>query len=189
MQFELAPFALPNGYAEGILPLADLKRHLSVLDNDQDLEIGVYRDAAIDMVERYCALRLAPVTGVICRVEELPSPLSLGVWPVTAISAISYLNTSGAAVTATLADWRILRRDTIGLKPGKTLPADVGGGVTVTFDAGFTAANRPPALVQAARFFAAHLFMNREAVTTGIVAGEIPLGFRQLCAAFRTPVI
>jgi len=189
MQFELAPFALPAGYAQAILPLADLKAHLGVLENDQDALIGVYRDAAVDMVERYCGVRLGPVEDVTVRIESLPSPLALGVWPVTAINSITWLDEAGDAVVGEETDWRIIRRDTIGLKPGRTLPSGIGGGVEVRVDAGFTAADRPPALVQAARLFAGHLFMNREAVITGTISGEIPLGFRQLCGAYRIPVI
>ncbi|MFO6447860.1 phage head-tail connector protein [Erythrobacter sp. NE805] len=189
MQFELAPFALPNGYAESILPLADLKEHLGVLEDDQNALIGLYRDAAIDMVERYCGVRLGALTGLVWRGEELPSPLALGVWPVTAITAISWLDESGNSVTGTAADWRIVRRDIIALKPGRILPTNVGGGVEVTFNAGLTDAQRPEALVQAARLFAGHLFVNREAVVGGTIAGEVPLGFRQLCGAYRVPVI
>lgn len=189
MQFELAPLALPDGYAENILPRADLKAHLSFTPDESEFDglIAAYRDAAIDMVERYCGVRLGPVTGVVWQGEELPSPLKLGVWPVTAITAIAWLDASGNAVTGTASDWRIVRRDQVGLKPGKRLPTGVGGGVKITFDAGFD--QPPPALVQAARMFAAHLFLNREAVITGTISGEIPLGFRQLCGAYRMPVI
>lgn len=187
MQFELTPLALPVDYAESILPLADIKAHLAVLESDQDGEIAAYRDAAVDMVERYCGVRLAPLSDVMVRVESLPSPLALGVWPVTAITGITWLDDQGNAVTGTVADWRIIRRDTIGLKPGRTLPTGIGGGVEITFDAGFE--TPPPALLQAARMFAAHLFVNREAVITGTISGEIPLGFRHLCGAYRMPVV
>lgn len=187
MQFELAPLALPSGYAESILPLADLKAHLAYLDDDKDGEITAYRDAAVDMVERYCGVRLAPLADVVWRGEALPSPVKLGVWPVTDVTAIEWLDSSGNTVTGTASDWRIVRRDTIALKPGKTLPSDVAAGVEITFDAGF--AEAPPTLVQAARLFAGHLFANREAVITGTISGEIPLGFRQLCGAYRIPVV
>jgi uncharacterized phiE125 gp8 family phage protein len=189
MQFELAPFALPADYAEGILPLADVKAHLAVLEDDDDDLIAAYRDAAVDMVERYCGIRLAPLEDVTWRGECLPSPLRLGVWPVTAINSITWLDEVGTAVVGEETDWRILRRDTIGLKPGKVLPTGIGGGVEVKFDAGFPAGNPPAALVQAARLFAGHLFIHREAVITGTISGEIPLGFKQLCAAYRIPVV
>ncbi|KLE32453.1 head-tail connector protein [Aurantiacibacter luteus] len=189
MSFELAPFDLPADYGDGIVSLAEMKAHLRVLSGDEDLLIGFYRDAAVDMVERYCGVRLAPCSGLEWRGEVLDAPLSLGVWPVTAISAVSWLSGDGVAVVGEAASWRVLVRDRVGLVPGQSLPAGVGGGVVVTFDAGFTDANRPPALVQAVKVFAAHLYMNREAVGGGAQSGEVPLGFRAMCSAYRMPVL
>jgi uncharacterized phiE125 gp8 family phage protein len=189
MQFELAPFALPADYGEAIVPLTDLRQHLGVIETDFDPIIEIYRDAAIDMVEKYCGVRLGPLSDLVWRGEELPSTVRLGVWPVTAINAISWLDANGNQVTGNQADWRIVRRDEIALKPGRRPPQGVAAGVEITFDAGFAATERPKALLQAVRMFAAHLFLNRETVVTGTISGEIPLGFRQLCSAYRMPVI
>jgi uncharacterized phiE125 gp8 family phage protein len=141
------------------------------------------------MVEKYCGLRLDTLKGLVWRGESLPSSIKLGTWPVTAITAIKWLDAQGNEVTGNPADWRIVRRDEIALKPGRTLPQEVGGGIEITFNGGFAEDNRPAALVQAVRMFAAHLFLNREAVASGTMSGEIPLGFRQLCGAYRMPVI
>jgi uncharacterized phiE125 gp8 family phage protein len=187
MQFELAPFALPADYGEDIVSVDAVKAHLGVTFDDQDDEIGAYRDAAVDMVEKYCGLYLAPRSGVVWRGEALTSPLALGIWPITAITGIAWLDSEGEAVTGTASDWRIVRRDTIAIKPGKTPPSDVAAGVAITFTAGFE--TPPPALVQAVKMFAAHLYKHREAVITGTISGEIPLGFRQLCGQYRVPVI
>lgn len=189
MQFELAPFALDAGYGDGIVSLADMKEHLGVLSTDFDDLIGFYRDAAVDMVERYCGIVLAPRTGIVWRGEVLPDLVDLGVWPVTGVTAIDYLDSTGTAATGTAGDWRVVRRDRITLKPSKVLPSDVAAAVEITFDAGFASNERPAALVQAVKLFAAHLFTNREAVSAGTMAGEIPLGFRQMCGAYRMPVI
>lgn len=189
MQFELAPFDQEAGYAEGIVSLAALKAHIGILHSDRDDELGFYRDAAVDMVERYCGVRLAECAGLVWRAEALPSPASLGVWPVTAITGIAWLDSEGTQQTGTASDWRIVRRDQIALKPGKSLPSGVAAGVEVTFTAGFTDANRPASLVQAVKMFAAHLNLHREAVLTGTISGEIPLGFRQMCGQYRMPVI
>jgi uncharacterized phiE125 gp8 family phage protein len=189
MQFELAPFALPADYGEGIISLDAMKAHLAVTFDDQDSLIEAFRDAAVDMVERYCALYLAARIGVIWRGEALPSPLDLSTGPVTAITTVRWLDESGDIVTGTASDWRILRAGTIALKPGKTLPTGIGGGVEITFAAGFTDANRPAALVQAVKLFAAHLYKHREAVSSGTMSGEIPFGFRHLCGLYRVPVI
>lgn len=189
MQFELAPFALPEGYAEGVLSLADAKVHVGELTNDRDVLIGFCRDAAIDMVERFCGVRLATCEGVIWQGEALAARIELGVWPVQAVTAVSWLDSSGEEVTGNAADWRVLRRGTIALKPGRQLPSGVAGGVAITFTAGFTDATRPAVLVQAARMFLTHLVENREAVATGVAAGEVPLGFRDLCNRVRMPSI
>ncbi len=189
MQFELAPFALPVDYAEDIVSLNAMKDHLAVLSNDQDDLIAAYRDAAVDMVERYCGVRLGQCEGLVWRGERLPSPARLGIWPVTAITAISWLNDAGVEVTGAVADWRIVRRDEIALLPGRSAPSGVAAGVEITFTAGFAADARPAALVQAVKMFAAHLFLHREAVITGTISGEIPLGFKMLCGAYRMPSI
>ena len=189
MQFDLAPFALPPGYGEDIVSLEELRQHCGIIESDDDLLIEVYRDAAVDMVERYCALRLGPLTGLVWRGESLPASIRLGAGPVTAITAIRWLDEAGNTVTGNAADWRIVRRDEIALKPGRTLPSGVASGIEITFNAGFAAGACPSALVQAVRMFAAHLFMHRETVITGTISGEIPLGFRQLCGMYRVPVI
>lgn len=189
MSFELAPFDLDPDYGEGIVSLADAKAHLRVLHEAEDDLIGFYRDAAVDMVERYCGLRLGACAGLVWRAEYLCSPINLGVWPVTAVSGVAWLDSAAAPVTGDAARWRIVRRDRIQLRPGQSLPSGVAGGVEITFSAGFTAANRPPALVQAVKLFLGHVFANREAVSMGTLSGEIPLGFRMLCAAYRMPVI
>ncbi len=191
MQFELAPFALPGSYYEGIVPLDEMKAHLQITADEiyHDQTITIYRDAAVDMVEKYCAVRLGALTGLVWSGECLPAQINLGVHPLTAITAISWLDDQGETVDGDPADWRIVRRGTIALKPGRTLPSGVAGGVTITFDAGFDATTRPAALLQAVRMFAAHLFLHRETVITGTISGEIPLGFRQLCSQYRVPVI
>lgn len=189
MQFELAPFALPADYADGIVSLAAVKAHLGVLHDDEDDLIGACRDSAVDMVERYCGLILAPREDVTWRGESLPGYVKLGAWPVTAVASITWLDADGTAVNGDATIWRIVRRDEITLKPGQVLPSGVAAGVEIKFDAGFTDENRPAALVQAVKLFAAHLYKHREAVITGTISGEIPLGFRMLCGQYRMPVI
>lgn len=189
MEFELAPFDQAADYADGIVPLADMKEHLGVLSSDFDDLIGLFRDASVDMVERYCGVRLGACTGLEWKAEGLTSPFKLGVWPVTAISAVEWLDSDAATVTGDASIWRVGTRDMVMLKPGQSMPSTIAAGVTVMFNAGFTDDNRPAALVQAVKLFCGHLFRHRETVITGTISGEIPLGFRQLCGAYRMPVI
>lgn len=188
-QFQLAPFALPGEYGEGIVPLVDVKEHLGVLEDDFDALLGVLRDAAIDMVERYCGVRLGLCEGLEWHAERLPDPVQLGVWPVSAVTGVTWLDSAGAEVDGDPAIFRRGVRDMLRLVPGQSLPGGVAGGVVITFTAGFDDTTRPPALVSAVKMFTAHLFANREAVSGGVISGEVPLGFRAMCNAYRMPVI
>ncbi|XUU60647.1 head-tail connector protein [Erythrobacter sp. HA6-11] len=190
MRFGLAPFDLPGGYGDDVVSLEDIKNHVSMTGTDEfDSLLTVLRDAAIDQVERYCGVRLQTCEGLVWKSEALCAPISLGVWPVTGITSIKWLDSDAAEIIGDPAIWRIGVRDQLRLKPGQVLPSGVRGGVEITFDAGFTSQNRPSALVHAVKMFTAHLFANREAVLTGTISGEIPLGFRALCQSYRMPVL
>ena len=190
MLFTLTPVDLVEGYGEGILSLADAKAHLGELSNDFDSLIEVLRDAAIDAVEKYCNVRLNRIENMQARFEGFGPGMRLGVGPdaTVAVTAISYIDGDGEQADLDTGDWRL---DVL----GRIIPA-VGGGwpitygpVTVTFTAGYTDANRPAGLVQAARMMLAHLYIQREAVITGTISSEAPLGFVWLCDRHRMPVI
>ena len=189
--FELAPFDVPDGYGEGIVPLADVKAWCGVheTDDEHDGLLEAMRDAAVDMVERYCGVFLAPREGLIWTSEVLPDQLRLPVRPVSAITAFAYLDGDGSEQSIDPVSLRITAGGVIRPVAGVAWPR-VGGGIELTFTAGFTDANRPAALVAAVKMFTAHLFANREAVSaSGSVGGEIPLGFKRLCRAYRLPVV
>src|SRR5687768_9744984 len=99
--YVLEPFALPDGYGELVLPLAEAKAHLSIeaSETEFDMEVGVLRDAAVDMVERYCSVILAPRTGMVWVSEGVPSKLRIGVQPVTSVTAMTYLDASNVERT------------------------------------------------------------------------------------------
>ncbi|MEL6707617.1 MAG: phage head-tail connector protein [Pseudomonadota bacterium] len=189
MQFDLAPFALPDGYAEGVVSLEDLKAHLAILGSDEDAYISLCRDAAVDMVEQYCGVYLATRTGVEWRSESLPARPDLGVWPIEEVTGVAWLDSKGSDETGEASDWRVVGKSEITLKPGAETPSDVAAGVVITFSAGFDSANRPPALVRAVKMFAAHLFVHRGDDEAGEISMEVPLGFRRVCAPYRRPRI
>ena len=191
MIYQLAPDDKPAGYGEGIVSLEDLKAHVSVLADDTEFDalLPLLRDAAVDMVERYCGVRLSPCAGLVWQAEGLPHRVSLGVRPVVEVTGFSYLDSTNAPQTLAVDKLRIAAGGELRPVPGETWPGDIAAGVEITFDAGFTDANRPAALVHAVKMFAAHLFVNREAVVTGTIATDIPLGFQMLCAPFRPVVV
>lgn len=193
MLFELGHIPMPEGYGDDILSVEVCKAHLRVEHDSEDDLIEALRDAAIEYVERYCGVKLGAQTGLTWRAERLPSATSahvdLALQPVTQITAIEWEDGTGAAVAGDVADYRVSSRGLLRPAVGKSWPSGVAGEVVVTFDAGYAADEAPPSLLQAVRLMLGHLYMNREAVVTTGMAGEVPLGVAALCGPFRPVVI
>lgn len=181
MIFELLHAPFPAGYTETLLPLDDCKEACSVLNTDDDALIALFRDAAIEFVERFNAVRLGPITGLIWQADCFPAsagiPLVLGVSPVTQITAIGWKDSDGTAVTGTVGDFRIAQHGTVlPAIGGDGWPTDVGGEVEITFDAGYEADEAPAHLIQAAKMFTAFLYLNREGSVSGQQTEYVPPG-------------
>lgn len=191
MIFELLHAAMPDGYGEALLPLAQCKAHLGLMaeDTDDDALVAAFRDAAIEFVERYCGLYLGPREGLIWRAERFPAsdtaPILLGAGPVTEITAISWTDNAGAPATGDVADYRAFSRGDVLPAWGETWPSDVSGGIEIEFTAGFPDNGCPASLLHAARLFLGHLWINREAIITGTIAEVTPFGVTALCSPFR----
>lgn len=187
--FELAPFDLPADYGEGIVSLEDVKAWCSIDPGETEFDglLGALRDAAVDMVERYCGVFLAPREGVVWTGDAIGARFRLPYRPVSAVTAFAYLDRSGAPSLLDTATLRLAAAGELRTLGGEAWPD--GEAFEVTFNAGYTDANRPSLLVTAVKMFTAHLFANREAVVTGTISGEIPLGFQRMCAQFRPVLI
>ncbi|MGX7926464.1 head-tail connector protein [Tsuneonella sp. HG094] len=188
--FRLDPFALSAEYVEAVLPLALVKAHLSIDDGEDefDAELAVYAAAAVDQVEKYCSLALGPQADRVWRAESLPARIVLP-GPNVVVTAVGYLDGSGDPQTVDVATLRLAAGGVLVAKPGQSWPGDMAAGIEIRFSAGYAEGEAPRSLVQAALLFTGHLFANREAVITGTISGEIPLGFKTLCSAYRMPVL
>lgn len=182
---------MPAGYGDAVLPIAAAKLHCRVSHDDEDDLIGALRDAAVDLIEQMSSVYLNPRTGLIWTGAGFGPSMRLGVGPVSAVTAISYVDASGADVALDSGAWRLGPRGEVLPAIGTEWPLDCAGPVTVTFNAGLaTAATGPgPRLVQAVRMMLAHFYDQREAVTGASVRMEVPLGVRQLVSSARVPVI
>lgn len=189
MLFSIVPTALPPGYAEGILPLAEAKAYLRVDGSDEDDLVAALRDCAVDFVEKYLNVRLAPVADMQARFEGFGPHMRAGIGPsaTVVVTAISYVDTDGESVALTPADWRV------GVD-GKILPAigtswpKSGGPVTVTFDAGYPEGACPPALRIAVRMMLVHLYDHREAIISDGLEADVPMGVVMTCSRHREVV-
>lgn len=190
MKFELLPFALPEDYSTGIIDLDAAKAHLYIepADTDDDDLVAVMLDAAVDMTEKYCEVKLAPIPGLVWHSESFGSPLKLGLREIRSVESIDYLDGSGNAASLSPSAVRIGLAGELLPAIGSAWPSDVGGQVKITFTAGFEAGKAPPALIAATKMFLAQLYAHRETVIMG-GAIEVPLGFQMLCGSFADPHI
>lgn len=193
MILQLTPQAMPAGYGEGLLPLAACKAHLGFIDADVtefDGLIAALRDAAVDAVERYTNLFLAPRVGVVAKFSCFGGTMRLGRGPdaTVIVTAVAYPGSDGVLIEMAEGSWRVLAGGKLSPAIGAVWPVSYGD-VTVTFDAGFADSACPPGLLTAAKMFLAHLYANREAVVSSGVTAELPLGFRMLCDQHRMPVL
>lgn len=189
MLFQLTPSAPVEGYGEALLPLDAAKLFLRVDGTDEDALVGALRDAAIDMVEQYTNLRLAPCSGIIARFGAFEPILRLGVGPAFSIDIASVEYTIDG--TDTLLDttgWMAAPGGALMPAPSTSWPT-ADGGVKVTFTAGYPAGQCPPVLIHAAKMFMGHLYLNRDELVEKGLSSELPLGFRTLCDLKRIPVL
>ena len=192
--FELAHSPYADGYGEALLSIGECKAHLRVTHDAEDDLIRALRDAAIEYVERFCSVKLGPVTGMVWSAEGWPgcpsARISLGVWPVSAITAVRWRDADGATVDGVPGDYRVSGKGELRLaSSGLAWPTNSYGPVDVTFDAGYAEGSAPSALLVAVRLMLGHLYMNREAVVNSGASGEVPLGVSSICALFRPVMI
>jgi uncharacterized phiE125 gp8 family phage protein len=184
MRFSLSPILQSEG--ETILPLAIAKAHLRVWEDDEDDLIVALRDAAIDAVQQFTGKSLSAVPHEWR--GRFDDAVRLGVGPVTEIASASYIDANGTSQTLSPQnDIRIGLDNEIEPAVGAVWPSTAEGGapVTILFTAGYSADNRPPALLAAVKLLLGNLFLNREAVVTGTIATDLPFGFVTLCSPYR----
>jgi uncharacterized phiE125 gp8 family phage protein len=187
MRFSLSPVGPVDG--EEILPLAFAKAHLRVLHEAEDDLIGSFRDSALDAVEQFTGKSLLAGRAYVWRGRFDGRPV-LGVMPQGVITSVKYLDATGVEQTPpVVADFiRLGAGNEVLPAIGTCWPvtADGDGVVEIAFTAGYAVGACPPSLLQAARLMLGMFYANREAVTVGVSASELPLGFARLCQPYRS---
>lgn len=169
--------------AQPAVDLEDVKRHLRVDGDDEDVEIEIYRDAAIGWVEEYTGRALTRQsftwTGASFRRGDwLPRR------PVRAIEAVAYLDGRGIP-NRMLAGWRFTENGlAVAVGGGWPSVASSPDAVSISYEAGYDDALRLPApLRTAVIMMAAHLYTHRDA------SAEPPATVTVLCSPYRQPVV
>lgn len=166
--------------------LADAKAHLRVTDSAEDALITAMVAAACGLVAETAGRVLSAETWEICD-TGYSGWVEVPVSPVTALSAVSYLDGTGAEVAATVGDFTLTVSDDrvfVGPRPGKAWPTPGvvrPDAVRVRVTAGYT--TLPPELKQAILLAVGHNYRNREAV--GEAMAELPLAFASLVNVHR----
>ncbi|WP_340265414.1 head-tail connector protein [Sphingobium mellinum] len=189
MLFTLTPMAMPEGYGEALLSLDAAKLHLRVDDDAEDDLIEVLRDAALQLVEKVCGIRLGVVEGIVATFPGFGRGMQLGVGPVPTVevTAVSYSAVDGETVDLPDGGWRVAVDGALVAAPGTIWPE--GGPVTVTFTAGYAADACPAPLIAAAKLALGYLYAMRDVAMEGEASGGMPAAFGLLCNAYRMPTV
>lgn len=174
----IVTYAAPSGH---VVSVEDLRRHLRVDDNTE--ELGIIEDveaAAVAAVERHVQKLLLP-RQVILSLPGLPNnraPVELPGGPVQTLTSVE---ADGDAITGATA----IGHSPALLVPGADWPVVVGEGypVTITYTAGLSTV--PADLVAAVKLWASHLFEHRQAVVLDGTPKELPMGVTALLGPNR----
>lgn len=197
-----------------VVTTTEMKLHLRVDHNDDDLLIDFLLSAAVEAVETRIRRKLLTQTWELA-LDQFPSALgvsaaayptlppwlaaryeSLGairieMTPVSAVSSIYYTNTDGnstlLATTEYTADLRPMHPRIVPAY-NKSWPATrpVPNAVIITFVCGFGAAAAVPnGIKQAIRFLVATWYQNRESLISDGESLPVPLGFSALINQYK----
>lgn len=184
------PYTVTTPPAEEPLTTDEAKKHLNVTEADDDSYIDTLIVAAREYVENKIRRSLID-QEITANFDSFSKCITLERGPVSAISSIKYIDTSGTEQTLPASDYQA---DLVTLPPrivaayGKSWPSarEQLNAVTVVYNAGYLdAALVPLAIKQAMLLFIGHLFENRESVIVGTIVSEAPQSVDALLSPYR----
>lgn len=161
---------------EPVVPLAEAKAHLRVRHGDEDALIEAYVAAAtahIDGPDGWLGRSLGDQV-LEAYTDVFRDCMSLPYGPVTEIISVKYLAGTGDEVILLPTEYE-LRGWLLGSAFGKRWPSVLSRpeAVRIQYRAGY--ADLPPPIRAAILLMVGDLYMNRETVTTGASASQIPM--------------
>ena len=185
---------LVTGPAVEPVSLTEAKSHLRVDITDDDALITALITAARQMAEEISRRALITQTWKYIldawpKGDELTLPLP----PLQSVASITYKDKDGNSATFSSGSYIVdadCEPGRVVLAYGATWPSTTlypAGAITVQFTAGYgdSASDVPQAIRQAMLLMIGHWYENREQVTVGAVAREIPLGVEALLWPYR----
>jgi uncharacterized phiE125 gp8 family phage protein len=160
--------------------LNEAKAQCRVDGSDSDTELNIYIKAARIFVEEYCGIKLVAQT-VVLRCSRFCDFVDLPVAPLSAVTDVKYLDTSGVEQTLDTAVYEsvLVGLDpTIRLKVNQTWPAIrcANDAIRVTASAGYSTVPEP---IRAAILLMVSAWFDNRSV------GPVPEGTTNLLANYR----
>jgi uncharacterized phiE125 gp8 family phage protein len=199
---------------EPAVSLAELKSHIQNAADEQDADLQLKLDAAIEYVEGETRRALVTSTWDLY-LDRWPDRgcLDVPLGNLQSVTHIKYTDSAGALSTVSAADYKLARTYTpyaagppevlgdgatdagIGRiylaynAQWPTATLDTGEPIVVRFTAGWDAASVPKPIKQAVLMLASHWARNRDAVVVGntsaVVSSELALGVARLLGRFE----
>jgi uncharacterized phiE125 gp8 family phage protein len=165
--------------------MAEGRAQCRVDGTEEDALIQGYIDAATEVVQHRVG-RVLMVQQWSQSLDCFPAyEIILPIGPVTEVTAIRYVDGDGETVTLAI-DAYTVDTDSVEarIRPvdGWPVTSSIMNAVTLEWSAG---GDCPPASKQAIRFLVGHYYANREAVTTGPSAVDLPQSVTALTAVNR----
>lgn len=167
------------------ITLAEAKEHCRVTHDDEDAYIGVLISAARQWIEKTRSVALGSSTWqMTLPVFPDAAVIRVACYPLTAVSSIEYVDTSGVIQTLSTDRYSVDlsgRVHSVVRKPTATWPStriDTDSGVRINFTAGYETI--PPTFKHAVKIIVAHWYMAREPIITGTIVADVPLSVKSL---------
>jgi len=159
------------------------KQQLRVDYDDEDTLIGVMVSAAARRIENYIGVPLSARDEIFV-FKSFGSCLDIRLRPINSIGNVAYVDPDG--VNQTLDAHRIAG-ESVFPAIGESFPSTLNpSDIVVTANVGYEEGEDvPPSIIQAQLLLLVHYYQNREAVVTGTIAAELPLGVADLLQEFR----
>ena len=173
-----------------IISLQEAKDHLRVTSDDEDLLINDCIKAATNHIETYTNQIFQSVTfcAYLDSVETLEN-IEIWKYPITSISSIKYINTSGAETTLDSSTYSTDIIDSparIYLTSAPSTQKDKLNNWRVYFTAGFTTRDQiSPELINWVKIFTAFYYQTRQPEYTGQSVNEIAYNYKAAIDKYR----
>lgn len=180
--------------------LSEMKDHMRVEIDEDDVLIAGLITAAREHLETICRPQLAMITQTwrwVADAWPAGDTLELRPWPLQSVSSIKYTSDAGVEATFSSSNYVVdaygkpgrLRLKSTSTWPSTTLAAL--NGLVVEFVAGYgnTSASVPQRLRQALMLLAAHWYENRElAIVSGAMPKQLPFAVDAIMQHWRREV-